>query len=683
VGDDHAAQGRLSLGNKTAGYRVSGTEWIYLHPLSIRSLQSLTLGKIQLMNHKLSAGQSVTILAVLLLLMMGILAGGAARRESVTVDEVAHVGAGVSYLQKLDYRMNEEHPPLAKVLAAIPLVLRGVHADYSDVSWTVSAGFFKQYLGEWVFGHALVTQWNDPYATMFWARLPMLLLMLVLGWVLFSYGTKLGDAWGGLLCLAAYATMPAFLVFGPLVLTDLAVTMFSVLTLWTLAEMWRTPTRATIIKFGLALAGALLSKFSAGLLFVCFGAFILSLRLRPTADLPASKFERQAWRSKRFRSLAKGTLLAGAVVYVVYLVLSWNQPTDSFNVMKHFPASVALRRMLMPPWEYLRGLAGFALTASRPTYILGHSYPHGVWFYFPVVFLLKSPLAFIALLLLALAMFALGKARLKSEFACVPDGMELHWRALWIFLLIFTGACILSRLDLSIRHFSVPLALLILMLSLLPRMSGLLRRSGWRMAQPLAWTTVALALVLVFTAVRAYPDYFPFLNSLSLGRPGYALVNDSNLDWNQALPEVERIVQQRGLKHLLLDEYGISEPEVYVPQAQFWNCQEPAPSDAGQWAVVSAGMIEDGHNCLWLMQYPHETLAGGSMYGFRLPDPIPGPGSPDGPPLPANWHNFGGFPMREDARLVFLNCIRDPRQIQPTLDRLEAEFQAMAKERKK
>ena len=68
---------------------------------------------------------------VLLLALMALLADGAARRESVTFDEVAHIGAGVSYLQKLDMRMNEEHPPLAKVLAAVPLVVRGVHADYS------------------------------------------------------------------------------------------------------------------------------------------------------------------------------------------------------------------------------------------------------------------------------------------------------------------------------------------------------------------------------------------------------------------------------------------------------------------------------------------------------------------------------------------------------------------------
>src|SRR6267142_6796246 len=85
-----------------------------------------------------------------LLALMALLAGGAARRESVTVDEVAHIGAGVSYLQRLDMRMNEEHPPLSKAWAAIPLVLRGVHADYSHISWTFSNKMFNAFLGEWV-----------------------------------------------------------------------------------------------------------------------------------------------------------------------------------------------------------------------------------------------------------------------------------------------------------------------------------------------------------------------------------------------------------------------------------------------------------------------------------------------------------------------------------------------------
>src|SRR6202162_3472068 len=133
-----------------------------------------------------------SFVAGVLLILMAVLAGGAALRESVTVDEVAHIGAGLSYVQKLDLRLNEEHPPLAKVLAALPLVLRGTHADYSHISWTFSDTFFPAYLGQWVFGEWVLAKWNNPVTVLAWARAPMLVVALILGWVLFVYARKLG-----------------------------------------------------------------------------------------------------------------------------------------------------------------------------------------------------------------------------------------------------------------------------------------------------------------------------------------------------------------------------------------------------------------------------------------------------------------------------------------------------------
>jgi len=626
------------------------------------------------------------IVFLFLLGMMAWLMGGSVRRESVTFDEVAHVGAGVSYLQKLDLRMNEEHPPLAKVLAAVPLVIRGAKADYSHVSWSFSDGFIKQYLGEWVFGHFFLATWNDPYSTLWWARVPMLLLTLALGVVLCIYGTKLGGLAGGLLCLCAFVTMPAFLTFGPLVLTDTAIALFSLLTLWTLADLWRSPSSETELKFGLELGAALLSKFSSGLLFFCFVAFILSLRWRTVAGMPAGKPELRAWRRSRWAALFKGVLLAGSVVYIAYLVLSWNQPTDSLSIIPHFPASPAFRRLCMPPWMFLRGLLLFAITAAtRPTFILGHSYPHGMWFYFPVLFLLKSPLAFLLLLLLALVVAIAARRRLAQPIT-VPREFELHWRALWISLLVFIAACMLSRLTISIRHFLTPLALLILLLAPLPRKLAALNRSGWRPARAGMWLTGALALALIVTAVRAYPYFMPFLNVLSRGRPGYELVNDSNLDWNQALPEVEHWAQRRGLQQVPIDEYGFVELAVYVPQGSLWDCQQPAASDGGHWAVVSAAVILDGHNCRWLLQYPREELAGGSMYAFQLPAVIPAAGTGGGPPLPDDWRNIGGMPRQMDIRQIFFECTRDPRKLQPTFDHfmeLGKEMQAQARAKKK
>src|SRR6476660_1136590 len=236
-------------------------------------------------------GTVFSVVAGLLLILMATLAGGSALRESVTIDEVAHIGAGVSYLQRLDLRLNEEHPPLAKVLAALPLVLRGVHSDYSQISWTFSEKFFRAYAGQWVFGEWLLTKWNNPVTTLMWARLPMLLLTLALGWTLYTFARCLADTWGGLLCLSIYVSTPAFLSVGPLVHTDVAVTLFSLVTLWRFAETWQNPSRKNAVLFGLALAGALLSKFTAGILFFAFAASALSTRWRALPGQPIAKAE--------------------------------------------------------------------------------------------------------------------------------------------------------------------------------------------------------------------------------------------------------------------------------------------------------------------------------------------------------------------------------------------------------
>ncbi|MFY9648199.1 MAG: glycosyltransferase family 39 protein [Terriglobales bacterium] len=620
--------------------------------------------------------------AILLLLLMALLAGGAARRESVTIDEVAHIAAGVSYLQKFDMRMNEEHPPLAKVVAALPLVLRGARANYSHISWKFSETIFSQYLGEWVFGDWFLMRWNDPVSTLLWARAPMLSMTLLFGFVLYVCGSRIGGGWGGVLCLSAFATTPAFLTFGPLVITDIAVALFWVLTVWQLPNMWLSPTRRTVVTFGLAFAGALLSKFSSGLLFFAFVGFALSLRCVPVPGQPAEKVDLRRWRRRAWRNLAKGTLWAASFVYLVYFVLSWNEPTDTFQVIPHFPASPILRRLLMPLWVYLRGLAGFALSAaSRPTFILGHAYPQGVWFYFPVLFLLKSQLSFLLLLFLAAAIAILVKRRAPLQ-SPIATGMDMRWRALWVSLLMFVAACMLNRLDISIRHFTVALALMILLLAPLPRALELLRASSPRMARVGSSLVVALALASIVVAVRVYPDYFPYLNTLSMGRPAYMLVNDSNLDWDQDLPEVQSFVLQYGLKQILLEDYGVSDPTAYIPHALPWDCQQPADRDGGQWAVVSANYLENSANCVWLLRYPHQVLGGGSMYAVQLPAMIPGAGQPGGPSLPADYHYFAGMHQEDfDMRSVLRNCIRDPQQLQPTMDRIWAMMKDYRKEK--
>jgi hypothetical protein len=614
--------------------------------------------------------------AGLLLALMAALAGGAALRESVTVDEVSHIGAGVSYLQKLDLRINPEHPPLPKVLAALPLVLRGVHADYNHISWIFSEKFFQAFLGQWVFGEWLLEKWNDPKTVLMWARLPMLLVTLALGWTLYGCARRLGGALGGLLCLGVYVSTPAFLTFGPLVQTDIAVALFSLLGLWTFAEVWREPCRNNVLLFGVNLAGALLSKFTAGILLFAFVAFALSLRWRAVSGQPEDKAEAREWRRARWRATFKGIFWGALAVYAFYFIFSWHQTTDALDRIGAGPVALLLRRLLLPPLLYLRGVFWVLITGRRPTFILGHTYPHGVWFYFPVVFALKSSLGFLGLLVLAGAAGISRKARGATSVAIIPQQLEVHWRVLWVSLLVFTGACLLSPLDISIRHFSVPLVLLILLLAPLPRMLSDLRGQTRLGAALGAWAAVALAASCLFTAVSAYPYYFSYINALSLGHPAYELVNDSNVDWNQSLPEVRRFAEQHDLQKIGLDSYGFSDASVWVPQSQPWNCQKPTPESEGQWVALSANFILDGHNCAWLMQYAHESLAGGSMYAVHLTTPIPPVGRAGGPPPPSAFREFGGAPF--DVLSLFTHVIQHPDDLPRAIQWMQDTFKSMS-----
>jgi 4-amino-4-deoxy-L-arabinose transferase-like glycosyltransferase len=641
---------------------------------TVRPIQGSKFGS-GMNSHEKSWGSPGGVLAGLLLVFMAVLAGGAALRESVTIDEVAHIGAGVSYLQKLDLRMNPEHPPLPKVLAALPLVCRGVHADYNHISWTTSEKFLPAFLGQWVFGDWLLERWNDPKSVLAWARLPMLLVTLALGCAVYFYAWCLGGTWGGLLCLGVYVSTPAFLAFGPLVHTDLAVTLFSLLSLWTFAEMWQEPNRKNVVLFGLSLAGALLSKFTAGVLFAAFVAFALSLRWRPVPGQPGSKPELRPWRRARRRAALKGASCAALVVYTFYFVFSWHQSTGVLERFGTGPAALLLRRLLMPPLLYLGGVLWVVLSGRRGTFVLGHAYPQAVWFYFPVVFALKSSLGFLGLLLLA-AVTGIGKkVRREANVAVIPAKFALHWRVLWVSLLVFTGVCLLSPLDISIRHFSVPIALLIMLLAPLPRMLGDLR--GRFVARAGAGAVVVLAVSCLFTAVRSYPYYLPYINALSLGRPTYALVNDSNVDWNQGLPEVRRFAEQQGLRKIALDQYGFSDVTPFVPQAYPWNCQTPTQEDAGQWVTLSAANLLEARNCAWLLRYPHVALAGGSIYAVSLPAQIPAVGSAGGPPLPSAYRTFGGLPF--ETRGFFSHVIQNPGDLPRAVEWMQSAFNASSK----
>src|SRR2546425_10935832 len=76
-----------------------------------------------------------TIAAISFILIFCLEALLSVPRLSATSDEPLHLAAGYRYWQTRDFRMNPEHPPLAKLLSAAPLVALHPRFDTSDQSW--------------------------------------------------------------------------------------------------------------------------------------------------------------------------------------------------------------------------------------------------------------------------------------------------------------------------------------------------------------------------------------------------------------------------------------------------------------------------------------------------------------------------------------------------------------------
>lgn len=130
--------------------------------------------------------------------------------DAATYDETAHLPAGFTYLDRGDFRLNPEHPPLAKAWAALPLWIAGLpDPDYASKAWTES--------NQWVFGFELLNgpreeaTRRDPRRLLVPARLMMLLAGAGLALLCYFWARSLWGPRGGWISLAAFALSPTML----------------------------------------------------------------------------------------------------------------------------------------------------------------------------------------------------------------------------------------------------------------------------------------------------------------------------------------------------------------------------------------------------------------------------------------------------------------------------------------
>jgi Dolichyl-phosphate-mannose-protein mannosyltransferase len=571
------------------------------------------------------------LVASILFLVLSI---GSIRMESVTTNEVLYIPAGLSYLERLDARMDIEHPPLIKAIAGLPVLLLHGKADYSDPIWTAGRGGTS---AEYAFGEKFFESWNANQQTLvFAARLPMIALTLLLGLSLYVMARELTGPWGAALTLILFVTSPFFLANGPLVMTDVPVALFSVWTMWFFASLWQEPTRRNALLFATSLVGALLSKFSGVFLFpaifLCWVWFRFSDRLLRVHE--ASGISPDAFRRER---LAIGAImLAGVVVFLFYVAIFHRSAplailTDEVNEIQAIGGHIVLlyssisimtkhpglEQILLPLWLYVGGLGHVVGHGSRPMYFLGRWHPHGVWYYFPVISFFKLAPGMIALFLLLSALAAASFLRRTGDTSIVPNSKRPHLRAMLVTLAVFALIAMASNLNVGIRHFSVPITLAVLLSSLIIPLTRSVLGSK---VQPIAYGAIAvLALSCLVTAFLTYPHYLAYYNVFRLNLPKQEISINSNLSLGQSMEELAAFFKQQHASGPYVDtRTSVLDPAVYIPGAHPWQCDKPSPVTPEWVAVTTVAMIHQPPNCEYLMRYPSWNIGDGAVMAFHL-----------------------------------------------------------------
>lgn len=485
----------------------------------------------------------------LLLVIIGLQLFFSVRRESQTWDEGDHIFAGYRSWANGDFGLNPEHPPLVKLLATLPLLW------LQPKSPALEERFFKE--DAFLRGKEFLYQ-NDPDGILARTRTAAAILTLLTALVVFFGTREMFGRGAAFIALVLLAFDPNLLAHGAFVTTDVGLACFMFLSVYLFYRFVKSPSALRLAAAGVAVGLALAVKHT-GLLVV---PILFLLAFCEIAPMFFSSDRKEIGRQtlKMLGSVVIVGLIGWVILWSFYRFrydarpagLQLNPPLAEYikGLQPHeaWPISTMARFRILPE-SYLYGLADVRLTANFYTsFILGKVYAHGVWFYFPVAFLIKSTLGVLALVLLSLAVIATRRLQCWREilFLVVPV----------IFYLI---VALTVGMNIGVRHILVVYVFLYVLIG--GASWALVRRSRkW------AYVVGVLLFMHVASSLLAFPNYLAYANE-AWGGPSqtYKYLTDSNADWGQQLKSVKQYLDQRGVKECWFVYFaaGVAEPDYY------------------------------------------------------------------------------------------------------------------------
>lgn len=501
----------------------------------------------------------VIFLTGFLLLLFFLQAATSILKRSNTWDESGHLLSGYAYLKNgIDY-LEPSHPVLGRLIPAIPLLFFDLKFEPNNISaQNAPWSNFYPYSLKFLFENN-----TDGKKLLFYSRLCIIMLGIILGIHIFIWGRMLYGNKGGLLSIFLYVLCPNILAHSGLVTTDFPLTVFFFLSLFYLYLLSDKITILRTVLAGISLGLALAAKYSALLLSLPYMAAFLYIFLKKDIGISNGL------------SVYKKNILIPVIFVLIFLtsyitiwsiygfdyranildtkseqeiedtILKWEENRTKSVVLNKALDSVRYFHIL--PESYIYGLYRFLSRASEghAAFLMGDYSSQGWWYYFSVAFLIKTPIPVLYLFFAALLFIWKYQNRAVSIiFLILP--------VILIFLTSLT-----QHINIGLRHI-LPIYPFIFML-----IGGLVnipfknkKLSGWILSLFLAWS--------VWGAVNIYPYHLAYFNEFIGGtKNGYKYLVDSNLDWGQDLIGLKEYMDKNNIKEIKLAYFGFSDPSYY------------------------------------------------------------------------------------------------------------------------
>ena len=426
-----------------------------------------------------------TIIAVTLVRV-----GATHRVFSAVLDEPVHIAAGYDWLVNHSNGFDPVHPPLARLVGALPLARFSPPTD-------------RDLIGA---GNNLLYAHDHYERNLAAARRGNLLFLLVAMLCVWWWASRTYSTGTALVAVALLGLLPPILGHAGVVTTDMAVAATLPLALITLERWWERRDVWSAVVLGLAIGVGLLSKFSFVAFFPICAAVLLIVR----------------WKKPTTR------LATITIALIVAFLILWVGYFFNFDTIAHVHPGSAGAKFANVPLPAPLYWAGLRVVKSHDevghlAFLLGRYSEHGFWYYFPVLFFFKTPIPF--LLLMIAGAVAIVRARRGLEFVLMP-------LALMLFVLT-------SHINIGIRH----------ILPVYPPLCVVAAvgvTALWRNAKGRA-VAALLAAWLVVGVELAHPDYLAWFNEFA-GRHPERIAVDSNLDWGQDILRLGKAARRRHIE---------------------------------------------------------------------------------------------------------------------------------------